>query len=311
MESEEAAANLAAQAQTRSALKRDLTDLTQLADAQTKHIQRAKIRQMQAMQAMQASKAGGQGGGGGGQQGAPRVGPPPPLLAGATPARAVTAAGGLATALTNEVHGFPQQQHDLDSVASRVSSPLNSMSPSSQGGPLVSLTSSQGSAGRAPSTPTMGRQGVAEDSPMGGRSQDWSAVAPRHSVLSSSPSPPLLSTSPPSQQLSQHQQQQPGAPPLQHRLRETKSLLDRTEPRNKWAVLIQASLRLLPHESSTYKQFLVTAVSFLNSYNGPPGADVAQALRSCVDPRVFDPKDITRSQQRMANVYAQARRGQR
>lgn len=290
IESDSAAANLAAQAQTRLALKQDLTELTQLADAQTRHV-KTKMRQMQTMQAIQAAKAAGQVAGQGDM----------------TPGSSPLQTGGLGRlvvpgALANsEVRSFQQHAQDFNTVGTHPSAPSNTGPPSSHAGPLGGVNSFHGAGIRTPSTPSETRQGPAEEQAVG-RNLDWSVAS--QSSFSASPSPPLPIAAP-SQASTQ-------AVPLQRRPREIKSILDRTEPGNKWAVLIEASLGLRSHESAIFKQFLLTALKFLNTFNRPASAELSQALRTCVDPRIFDPEDITRSQQRMADVYTQwTRRGQR
>lgn len=241
---------------------------------------------MRQMQAMQASKAPAQGG----FQGATTTAPSP-LMPAATSAGPE---GGARGVVSGESYNFPQKKQDLippgapPATAIRAA-PMASTSHAT-GGPIGAALMQQGGGG--PDHQEFVRTEV--------RPSEWpsvTALSPRPSVLSPSPSPPV----PP-----QH------ALPLQQRLIEIKQRLDRTEPRNKWVVLVDAALRLLPHEGTTYKQFFMTIQGFLNNYNGTVGAEVAQALRSCLDPRLFDPTDIKRSQERMADVYSQwARRGQR
>lgn len=292
IESDTATTNLAAQAQTRAGLKRDLTDLTQLADAQTKHVQRAKMRHMQAIQAKSTGQATGQVDMASGQ----------PSIPGGAGMRSIAAGGG---STHSEARGYHQHGHNFAAVGATTAAAHKAVGPtSSHVGPLVGVPPSHGGALRAaPSTSATSRQGLVEDSPVG-QGSDW-PVATRPGVFARSPSPPLPVPNP-SQAPSPVQ-----AKPLQQRLREVKVVLDRTDPRNKWAVLIEAALGLLPHEGPTYKHFFSNALVFLNRFNGGGGVEVAQALRTCMDPRVLDPEDITRSQQRLADVYAQwTRRGQ-
>lgn len=342
--SDSATPNLAAQVQARASLKRDLTNLTQLADAQTKHIQRAKMRQLQAMQ---TNKQPAQGGFASAQVGFASAhggfpgGATARMVAGTAVGAGAGAGVGTAVsggAMAGDAYGFPTQPHDVNPspvgvvpAAMRVAPmPLPSShvtgSASSMGAVLMQQQhQQQGGGGGGPGVAHGGGLSAAarpvdhpEDGRLGHASSDWPSSPPgatRPAVSSTSPSPPL--PPPPSvavpaaAPISQGLRQQ-HAISLQHRLREIKQRLDITEPRNKWVVLVDASLRLQPHESATYKQFFMTIQGMLNNYNGAAGAEVAGALRNCLDPRVFDAQNIKRSQEMMANVYAQwARRGQR
>lgn len=344
--SDSATPNLAAQAQARSSLKRDLTNLTQLADAQTKHIQRAKMRQLQAMQTNKQPAQGGfasaQGGFSSAHGGFP--GGATARVAAGTAAGAGAGAGvGAAVSdgtMAGDAYGFPTQPHDVNpspvgvvpATAMRAPMSLPSShvtgSASSMGAVLMQQQQQhqqQGGGGGGPEVAHGGGMSAAarpvdhpEDGRMGHASSDWASALPgatRPAVSSTSPSPPLAPPPsvavPAAASISQGLRQQ-HAMSLQHRLREIKQRLDITEPRNKWVVLVDASLRLQPHESATYKQFFMTIQGMLNTCNGAAGAEVAGALRNCLDPRVFDAQNIKRSQEMMANVYAQwARRGQR
>lgn len=335
LESDSAVANLEAQAQARFALKRDLGNLTHLADAQSQHVQGVKLRQMHAMQTMQTA-SGASGAVGGCPMGSPR-GASPLMSGSSTPGGTGVAAGGVSPTDTL-IFQQQQQQHaqGYSSVGALSTSPRSTHSTAL----ADAVFSSSAGGGRTPrGTPQSNPRLVpGEDTPTGaGRpTLDWSAAvagtagvgsAARTPSLSATPSPTLLPSASPASQAQIHlsqkpspppppppsqQQQQQGSPSVQHRLREVKGLLDRTEQRNRWAVLIQASLQLMPHEGSTYRHFVVAILNFLSTFNGAAGAEVAQTLRGCLDPRVFDPKDITRSQQRMLLVFNQwAHRGQR
>lgn len=298
VESDTATANLAAQAQTRSALRRDLTDLTQLADAQTKHVQRAKMRHTQALQTMQAAKPGVHGGG----SLADMSSSSSPLTngAGVRPFQGGSSPGG-----AGDTHGVQQHLADFNPVLPHSTTAHNTAAPPPTGhtGQMMGMPGSIGAAVRGSPSQVLARQGLAED-PALSRSSDWPVAAARPVGLSESCSPPLPSSTPP--QAIAH------ATSAQQRLREIKSLLERSEPRSKWAVLVEASLGLLPHESATYKHLLAMAHNYLKKYNGVAGAEIAQALWTCMDPRVFNPEDITRSQKRMADIYSQwTRRTQR
>lgn len=291
--SDSATVNLSAQAQVRASLKRDLTNLTQLADAQTKHIQRTKMRQMQEMQ--QSAKAPAQGAFPGGVTATPSS-----LAGGTTPTGSV--------GLTREGYSYPSKpQSELNPPSVPVASMRGAqMSPPSHApnAPIGAVLMQHG-AGGAGAGVTHGSLAAARpDPPAEEQRADW-----RQSEWpsgTSSPRPPVQSTSAPPTVPPQH------AMPLQHRLHDVKQQLDRTEPRNKWVVLLHAALQLPPNESHTYEQFFRTIQGLLTTYNGAVGAEVAQALRTCLDPRVFDPMDIKRSQDRMADVYYQwARHGQR
>ncbi|CAM9515149.1 unnamed protein product [Ectocarpus sp. 12 AP-2014] len=101
----------------------------------------------------------------------------------------------------------------------------------------------------------------------------------------------------------------PGAPPPSNRHEGIRQRIDRTEPANKWIVLVDASLRLPPSDGTTFEHFTCMIRNFLNNYNGDVGAEVARALGSCLDPRVFDPTDIKRAQERMADVCSRFQHG--
>ncbi|CAN0535590.1 unnamed protein product [Ectocarpus sp. 8 AP-2014] len=101
----------------------------------------------------------------------------------------------------------------------------------------------------------------------------------------------------------------PGAPPPSNRHEGIRQRIDRTEPANKWVVLVDASLRLPPGDGTTFEHFTCMIQNFLNNYNGDVGAEVARALGSCLDPRVFDPTDIKRAQERMADICSRFQHG--
>lgn len=295
VKSDAATTNLAAQAEVRSSLKRDLTNLTQLADAQTKHIQRVKLRQMQVMQSMKSPAQGGFSGG---------------LRAQAQTSMPIAASMGPgvvsgSVSATDALKLAPNKPQDVSSsgISSAVAMPATptTSSPRSSSSIVAGLMQqSGGGPGGAQASFKTSRPEYTGEVRAGGRPSEWPSATTTSSpppALMASPSPPLPM---------QH------SLPTQQRLHVVKQKLDRTDPRNKWAVLIDASLQLLPHEGSTFKQFFVTIQGFLNSYNGAGGTQVAQALQSCLDPRVFDPMDIKRSQEKMADVYSQwTNRGQR
>ncbi|CAM9529296.1 unnamed protein product [Hapterophycus canaliculatus] len=99
----------------------------------------------------------------------------------------------------------------------------------------------------------------------------------------------------------------PPGPSNRHQV--VRQRIDRTESGNKWVVLVEASLRLPHTDGPTFKQFTLMIQNCLNNYNGDVGAEVARALGTCLDPRVFDPSDIKCAQKRMANIYSRFRRG--
>lgn len=314
-----AAANLAAQAQARVSLKRDLTNLTQLADAQSKHIQKGKDRQRHAVHATKAPAAAEFSGSG--RAPATAVGsavtrldatvrptPPSLLSSAATPEEVTPRGDGMAT--SGEAYSFPlEQARDLNpSGSSPAMLAVRAAGVSVPKGPPLHGTSvatdtefarhgAVGTPGTTHVSQASAELDRADDAvrARGVRHAEWPAATAIAALPSSHPPTPAHNTL-----------------PLQQRLYEVKQRLDRTEPRNKWVVLVDAAIRLLPHESPTYKQFFITIQSLLNSYNGAEGVEIAQALRSCMDPRVFDPVDIKLSQERMAGVYSQwARRSQR
>ena len=254
--SEEAAANLSAQAQIRASLKRDLTNLTHLADAQTKHTQKVhKMRQMQAM-AMKAPAHGGfRAGGGGGVGGAMGV-------------TAVQARGGTPT-----VEGYGSSPPELQ----------------------VTMQQQQQQQQQQP-------QGV------------LAAGAALDSAGLANPPPPYATGALESTELAQQggAGDGPGAPQAQGgNLRGIRQRIECTEPVNKWAVLVEGALRLPPGDGAAFKQLTYMSQNLLSNYNGDVGAEVARALGTCLDPRVFDPADIKRAQERMADMYARFRRSQR
>lgn len=268
--SDAASANLAAQSQVRSSLKRDLTNLTQLADAQTKHTQRMKIRQMQAMQ--QTAVAGNQGSFRGG------LVPPVPGAAGAAPPIAmpgVRSSLGAAPGVGLEARGGVAVGENYNNVPTRqgaMQQPPGVLT----NGPVLRA------AGAANPSP-YATSGVSGGAPLiqqgGGGSSSGSSGGGS------------------------------GAPPGQsNRHQGVKQRIDRTESGNKWVVLVEASLRLPPTDGPTFKQFTLMIQNCLNNYNGDVGAEVARALGTCLDPRVFDPSDIKRAQERMADIYSRFRR---
>lgn len=241
--SDEAPANLAAQAQVRLSIKRNLTNLTQLADAQTKHTQRIKMqRKMQAM----ATKAPAQGGFRGG-------------VVGGGAGAVLEARGGVQAG--EAYNNFPPK-------------------------PQVAL---QQPPGVLTAGAVLHGAGAAKSSPYATGSGSMGAVLTRQG--SGGGGGGGL-----------------GVPQAQNNLRQR---IDRTEPGNKWAVLVEASLRLPPGDGSTFKQFTLMVQNFLNNYNGDVGAEVARALGTCLDPRVFNPVDIKRAQERMTGIYSRFRRSQR
>lgn len=253
--SEAAPANLAAQAQVRSSLKRDLTNLTQLADAQTKHTQRMKMRQMQAL-AMKPPAQGGFRGGAVGEAGAAPAGPVLEARGGAAPAG-------------EGYSNLPPPKRQVQVT------PLQQPP-----GPLATA----GAASHA--------AGAVQPSPYATGSGSAGAVLAQQGGGGGGGTPGG------------------GAPQAQNnRLQAIRQRIDRTEPVNKWAVLVEASLRLPPADGATFKQFTFMIQNLLTSYNGDVGAEVARAMGTCVDPRVFDPMDIKRAQERMADIYSRFRRG--
>ncbi|CAM9870283.1 unnamed protein product [Scytosiphon promiscuus] len=269
--SDAASANLAAQTQVRSSLKRDLTNLTQLADAQTKHTQRMKMRQMQAMQ--QTTITGNQHSFRGGVvpavTAAGGVAPPVPIpgvrssLGGAQGVASETRGGGPVGETFNNVPSRQVAMQQPPGVlangpvlrAAGATNPSPYASGVSAGAPLMQQGGGGGSGGGS------GGGGVS------------------------------------------------GAPPGQgNRHQGVRQRIDRTESGNKWVVLVEASLRLPPTDGPTFKQFTLMIQNCLNNYNGEVGAEVARALGTCLDPRVFDPSDIKRAQERMADIYSRFRR---
>ena len=247
VKSDAAHANLVAQAQVRSSLKRDLTNLTQLADAQTKHTQRMKVRHMQAMAMVAPAQGGFRGGDGGVVEGA--AGAPLEARGGATSA--------------GEGYGNlpPKRQVPLQQPAGMLAPPSHAAGAVQP----AHYAASSGSAGAA----VLPQQGGGSGGTPGG-------VAP------------------------------PQAP--NNRVHGIRQRIDRTEPLNKWVVLVEASLRLPSADGPTFKQFTFMIQNLLTSYNGDVGAEVARALGTCLDPRVFDPMDIKRAQERMADIYSRFRR---
>lgn len=246
--SDAAPANLAAQAQVRSSLKRDLTNLTQLADAQTKHTQRMKMRHMHAM-AMKAPAQGGFRGGG---------------IAGGPAGPAWEARGGTPPAGEGYSNLPPKRQ-------APVQQPPETLAPASH---------AAGAINPSPYAANGGSVGAVLAQPGGGGGGGSGGTAGT------------------------------GAPPQaqNNRLQGIKQRIDRTEPANKWVVLVEASLRLPPADGTTFKQFTFMVQNLLNTYNGDVGAEVARALGTCLDPRVFDPTAIKRAQERMADIYSRFRR---
>lgn len=253
--SDEAPANLAAQAQVRGSIKRDLTNLTQLADAQTKHMQRIKMRQMQG----RATKAPSQGGFRGG------------VVGGGAGGAVLEARGGVPTG--EAYNNFPQKPQ-------QVALPQQQQPP---GGPAASAALHGGGAGAANSPP----YATTGSAPMGAVLVSQGSGGVGGGGLS--------------------------APQVQKNNRHEgiRQRIDRTEPVNKWAVLVEASVRLPPGDGATFKQFTFMVQNLLNTYNGDIGAEVARALGTCLDPRVFDPMDIKRAQERMVDIYSRFRRSQR
>ena len=283
--SDAATANLAAQAQARSSLKRDLTNLTQLADAQTRHIQRMKVRQVQALQGTKTQSPGWFPPGGGGAASALT----PTTTPGSVARGGVTGEGfnfSPKTQVLSKVGAFPGGSMRAASIA-----PPSHAASGSMG--AVLMQQGAGRPGGAHGLSTTVRGDSADDVRTAGRTSEW---APPMTASSSRPSAPLGTPSPPLQP--QH------ALPPQRRLQVVNERLDRTEPRNKWVVLVDACLRLSPDEGPMFKHLCVMIQGFLSNYNGTVGAEVAQALRSCLDPSVFDAMDIKRSQERMAGVYS-------
>ena len=293
--SDTATGNLAAQAQARSSLKRDLTNLTQLADAQTRHIQRMKVRQTHTLHVTKPPSQGWVPPGGGSVGSA--------LTPTGTP-------GGVARGgATGEGFDFSPQPQVLNQAGASPAAAMRAASippPShAASGSMGAVLMQQGASrsGVPPHAVSVTARGDgAEDVRTTGRTSEWAPMT----ASSSKPSTLSGTLSPPPLQQPQH------AMPSQQRMQAVKEHLDRTEPRNKWVVLVDASLRLSPDEGPMFKHLCMMLQGFLSNYNGAVGAEVAQALRSCLDPRVFDAMNIKRSQERLADVYSRwAQRGGR
>lgn len=269
--SDSAPANLAAQAHVRSSLKRDLTNLTQLADAQTKHTQKMKFRQMQAMQQQATEPAAAV---------AAAAQEVQPLPGGRNPARDGTgvgldaARGGVATGEAYD--GFPPKRQQVVVQQPQRAPPAGGALRAADGGGGAANASSYAASNSGPIGAVLMQQGA------GGGSGGGGAQGPGPG---------------------------PGAPPPSNRLEGIRQRIDRTEPANKWVVLVDASLRLPPGDGTTFEHFTCMIQNFLNNYNGDVGAEVARALGSCLDPRVFDPTDIKRAQERMADICSRFQHG--
>ena len=273
--SDSSTSNLSEQARARASLKRDLTNLTQLADAQTKYMQRIKMRCNQETP-MSTGVSGDSIAS-------------TSLLASTTPA----GRGGL----TREEYNHPTKDSAIPVSAPRGAPVVPSPFPPENS--IGAVLMHEGGDDDVRDSLTTEQQDRSEDPAAAWQPAEWpsSTPSPRQTGVPNPPSPAL----PPQQVIS-----------LQHRLHNARQRLDRAEPRNKWVVLVDACLRLMPHEGSAFEQFFVNIQSLLKNFNGPLGAEVAVALQSCFDERVFDPTDITRAQQRMADIYSQcARRVQR
>lgn len=253
--SDEAPANLAAQAQVRSSIKRDLTNLTQLADAQTKYTQRMEVRQTQAMATTTPVQGGIRGVVGSGLGGA-----------------VLEVRGGMPTG--EAYNNFPQKPQQVALPQQQPAGGVAARAALHGGGAGASNPSPYATAGSA----TVGAARINQGSSGGGSGGSGLAVPQAH-------------------QNSRHQG--------------VRQRIDRAEPVNKWAVLVEAALRLPPGEGATFKQFTFMIQNLLNNYNGDIGAEVARALGTCLDPRVFDPLDIKRAQERMVDIYSRFRRSQR
>lgn len=268
--SESSTSNFSAQARARASLKSDLTNLTKLADAQTKHMQKARIRNTQ-----EAPKNNG--------------GMPAAISAASTPS--------LLPSTSGEGYKHPPKASAVPVSATR--GPPMVPSPIVPGNPINQALIQQSGGGDARGSSSATQADFSDESRTRWQQPEWPSdtTSPRLTNLPVSSSP-----------VQQPQQ----SIPLQSRLQEVKQRLDRAEPRNKWVVLIDASLRLLPNEGPTFEQFFMNIQNFLKKFNGPVGAEVAVALQSCFDQRVFDPTDITRAQRRMSDIFSQyTRRGQR
>ncbi|CAB1109736.1 unnamed protein product [Ectocarpus sp. CCAP 1310/34] len=272
--SDSASANLAAQAHVRSSLKRDLTNLIQLADAQTKHTQKMKFRQMQAMQQQATEPAAAVAAAAAAAQGVQ------PLPGGRNPARGGTGAGldsARAGVATGEAYDEfpPKRKQVVVQQPQRVPPAGGALRAAAEGG--AANASSYAASNSGPTGAMLMQQGAGGGSGVGG------AQGP-------GPGPG------------------PGAPPS-NRHEGIRQRIDRTEPANKWVVLVDASLRLPPGDGTTFEHFTCMIQNFLNNYNGDVGAEVARALGSCLDPRVFDPTDIKRAQERMADICSRFQHG--
>lgn len=275
--SESSTSNFSAQARARASLKNDLTNLMKLADAQTKHMQRARMRYTQ-----EAPNNNG--------------GVPVAPSAASTSSLLPSTSGGQGGP-TGEGYNHPPKESAVPVSVTRgqpmVPSPL------APGNPINLALMQHGGGGDARGSSSATQADFSEESRTRWQPTEWptDTLSPRSTTLPVTSSP----VQPPQHSI-----------PLQSRLQEVKQRLDRAEPRKKWVVLVDASLRLLPNEGPTFEQFFMNIQSFLKKFNGPVGAEVALALQSCFDQRVFDPTDITRAQRRMADIFSQCgRRGQR
>lgn len=285
--SDAAPANLAAQAHVRSSLKRDLTNLTHLADAQTKHTQKMKLLQMQAMQ-QQVTEAGPAAAAQGVSRGGVAAVGAQPLPGGRNPAREGTgvgldaARGGVATGEAYD--GFPSKRQQVVVQQPQRAPPAGGALRAAGGGAGAANASSYAASNSGPMGGVLMQQGAGVGS--GGAGAQGPGPGPGAAVGAGA-----------------------GAPPPSNRHEGIRQLIDRTEPVNKWVVLVDASLRLPPSDGTTFEHFTCMIQNFLNNYNGDVGAEVARALGSCLDPRVFDPTDIKRAQERMADICSRFQHG--